>query len=96
MGFIGSLTESFCEGCSRIRLTADGNIRPCLFSQKEVSVGQLLRNQAPDEDIIAAIRLAVSIKPAGNFYRDMPFGSFMDDHLDFAMQKNPLIRMIGG
>lgn len=96
VGFIGSLTESFCGDCSRMRLTADGKIRPCLFSEKEVSAGELLRNHAPDEAIAEAICLAVSIKPAGNLFHEAPFGSSMDGHLDFAVQKNPLIRMIGG
>ena len=46
VGFIASLTESFCDQCSRIRLTANGRIRPCLFSDVEVSIGNLLRDGA--------------------------------------------------
>src|SRR3990167_1736668 len=48
VGFIGSLTESFCDQCSRIRITADGKIRPCLFSEAEVPVGHLLRKNTSD------------------------------------------------
>lgn len=73
VGFIGSLTESFCDQCSRIRMTADGKLRPCLFSEVEVPLGHLLRQNAGDEEIIAALREAVRIKPAGNQFRNRPF-----------------------
>lgn len=73
VGFIGSLTESFCDQCSRIRMTADGRIRPCLFSEVEVPVGHLLRQNAGDEEMIAALREAVRMKPAGNPFRSRPF-----------------------
>lgn len=73
VGFIASLTESFCDQCSRVRMTADGKIRPCLFSEVEVPVGDLLRKNAADEEIIAALREAVRIKPAGNQFRNQPF-----------------------
>lgn len=73
VGLIASLTESFCGSCSRIRMTADGRIKPCLFSDVEVPLGHLLRENAPDERIIAALREAVRIKPAGNQFKDKPF-----------------------
>ena len=94
IGFIASLTESFCNRCSRIRLTADGKIRPCLFSDKEVSIKELLRNQAPDEELIAAIRYAAKIKPKGNWFSEKPFRA--DDENFAAMASNPMIRSIGG
>ncbi len=73
VGLIASLTESFCGQCSRIRMTADGRIKPCLFSDVEVPLGHLLREDAPDEAVIAALREAVRIKPAGNQFKDKPF-----------------------
>ncbi len=73
VGFIASLTESFCAQCSRIRMTADGRIRPCLFSDVEVPLGHLLNQNASDESILAALHEAVRIKPAGNQFRDKPF-----------------------
>ncbi len=92
VGFIGSLTESFCNQCSRIRLTADGSIRPCLFSDKQVSVKTLLRDGASDEAIETAIREAVRIKPAGNAFREKPF-----DTAETAVRgTGPAIRKIGG
>ena len=92
VGFIGSLTESFCNQCSRIRLTADGNIRPCLFSETQVPIKTLLRENAPDEMIADAIREAVRIKPAGNAFRDKPFNP-LEGTLRGA---GPSIRKIGG
>jgi cyclic pyranopterin phosphate synthase len=94
VGFIASLTESFCDSCSRIRLTADGKIRPCLFSDKEVSIKELLKNNAPDEEIIQAIRHAAAIKPKGNWFSEKPFRP--DENYDSTFVSNPMIRALGG
>ncbi|MGH7198625.1 MAG: GTP 3',8-cyclase MoaA [Candidatus Omnitrophota bacterium] len=94
VGFIASLTESFCDNCSRIRLSADGKISPCLFSDTQVSVRNLLRENAPDEEILRAIQLAVKLKPRGNWFRDHPFKFEEDKDLEFLA--NPMIRSIGG
>ncbi len=94
VGFIASLTESFCDQCSRIRISADGKIQSCLFSDSQVSVKNLLRDNAPDEDIVRAVRLAVSLKPRGNWFRDKPFKFEEDKDLVFA--SNPMIHSIGG
>lgn len=51
IGFIAPVSEPFCGACSRLRLTADGNVRPCLFSTKEWSVMPLLRGGASDTEI---------------------------------------------
>lgn len=98
VGFIASLTESFCDQCSRIRMTADGKIRPCLFSETEVSVGDLLRKKAADEEIIAAIREAVRIKPAGNQFRNQPFQELnqISPEQDEALRTQVVMRGIGG
>ena len=94
VGFIASLTESFCDSCSRIRLTADGKIRPCLFSEKEVSIKELLRDNASDEEIIRTIRHAAAIKPKGNWFNEKPFRS--DEDYDSIFTSNPMIRALGG
>ena len=62
VGFISAMSNHFCSTCNRLRLTADGNIRPCLFSDAEYSVREALR--AGDDDRALAIwRDAVAHKP---------------------------------
>lgn len=92
VGFIASVSESFCDRCSRIRLTADGKIRPCLFSELEVSVKDLLQKNAPDEEIMEAIRRAAWMKPRGNWFLDHSPGE--ENH--FAFQSPSSIRILGG
>ncbi len=94
VGFIASLTESFCDQCSRIRLSADGKIQPCLFSDTQVSIKDLLRENAPDEKIVEAVRFAVKLKPKGNWFRDNPFK--FEENKDLAFASNPMIHNIGG
>ncbi len=65
-GIIASVTEPFCESCDRMRLTADGQIRNCLFSLTHVDVRELLRNGSSDEEILAAISGEVDRKWAGH------------------------------
>lgn len=62
VGFISSMTEHFCDGCSRLRLTADGALKVCLFSAGEVDVRALLRGGADDHRIEEEIRMALSGK----------------------------------
>jgi cyclic pyranopterin phosphate synthase len=64
IGLILPVTRPFCASCSRIRLTAEGAIKNCLFGQQEWNIRDLLRSAASDEHIRAAIRLAVSRKKA--------------------------------
>ena len=47
VGFISSMSDNFCGSCNRLRLTADGNLKPCLFGSREVSLRDVLR----DEDL---------------------------------------------
>ena len=60
VGFIGSMTQPFCSTCNRVRLTADGQIKNCLFDRREVDVRQLLREGADDAAIIAKIQDSLS------------------------------------
>jgi cyclic pyranopterin phosphate synthase len=59
VGFISSVSEPFCADCNRIRLTADGKLRTCLFSTHETDVRRHLRGGATDEELEGAIRDAV-------------------------------------
>ncbi len=66
IGFISSVTEPFCDSCNRIRITADGDLRTCLFSVKETNVKALLRGNASDDEIGDVIRKAVWDKEPGH------------------------------
>lgn len=59
VGFISSMTDDFCGTCSRVRITADGHIRPCLHDNAETPLLVLLRSGGSDDDIVSAIRSAV-------------------------------------
>lgn len=64
VGLISPISCSFCARCNRLRLTADGFLRPCLYREGEVELKGALRRGASDEEIVALIRLAVAGKPA--------------------------------
>ena len=64
VGFITSMTEHFCEGCNRLRVTADGNIKVCLFGSAEISLRDAMRGGASDDDLRAIISRAVGNKHA--------------------------------
>lgn len=67
VGFIGALTNRhFCETCNRVRLTADGKIRPCLGRHGEVDLRQVLRRHASEAELAALLRLAIAQKPEGH------------------------------
>ena len=65
-GVIASVSHAFCSTCDRTRLTADGQIRSCLFSAEETDLRGLLRSGAHDDEIEAAWRAAMWAKPAGH------------------------------
>jgi cyclic pyranopterin phosphate synthase len=66
VGIIASVSRPFCMSCNRIRLTADGKLRNCLFALDEVDVKQLLRQGAPDAQIAEVIRGNVRDKWEGH------------------------------
>jgi cyclic pyranopterin phosphate synthase len=66
VGVIPTVTKPFCGDCDRVRLTADGQFRTCLFATDEFDVRHLLRNGASDDDIEALLRRAVGEKWAGH------------------------------
>jgi GTP 3',8-cyclase len=73
IGIIAPVTEMFCGGCSRIRLTADGQIRTCLFSTKEYNLRDLLRGGAESEEIVEFIESVVMKKEPRHFINDRDF-----------------------
>lgn len=72
-GVIPSVTEAFCESCDRVRLTADGMLRHCLFATRELDLRTLLRNGATDDDIAEAITAEVGAKWAGHQINQVHF-----------------------
>jgi cyclic pyranopterin phosphate synthase len=73
VGVIGSVTRPFCEACDRTRLTADGALRNCLFSQSETDLRGLLRGGASDEDLAGAWRATMWAKLAGHRINEAGF-----------------------
>jgi GTP 3',8-cyclase len=66
IGLIAPVTQPFCGHCSRIRLTADGKMRTCLFSKEDRDLRALLRANASDEQIVAWVREMVNEKEEGH------------------------------
>jgi cyclic pyranopterin phosphate synthase len=66
IGIIATVSEAFCDSCDRIRLTADGKFRNCLFAIEEFDVRKLLRGDADDDEIAAFLSEAVGRKWAGH------------------------------
>ncbi len=66
IGFIASVSESFCKFCNRLRITTEGNVRTCLHSSHEIQLHDLIRNGASDEEIISAIQSGVKEKWEGH------------------------------
>lgn len=62
VGFISAMSNHFCSACNRLRLTADGQLRPCLFSDAEYNVRDALRT-GDDEAVVALYRTAIAHKP---------------------------------
>ncbi|KAH8099835.1 molybdenum cofactor biosynthesis prote [Cristinia sonorae] len=61
-GFISSMSDHFCGSCNRLRLTADGQIKVCLFDAKEISLRDQMRQGASDEELTQTIGRAVGAK----------------------------------
>ncbi len=73
VGIIASVSHPFCSTCNRARLTADGQLRSCLFAIEETDLRGLLRGGADDTEIEAAWRTAMWGKPAGHGIDDPDF-----------------------
>ncbi len=66
IGFIAPLSECFCEGCNRLRLTADGRLRPCLLSDEEIDIRTPLRRGATLSELREIISQGAHMKPSGH------------------------------
>lgn len=66
IGFIASMSAAFCAGCNRLRLTADGSLKVCLFGNREVSLRDAMRAGASDAELAAMIGAAVQRKKAAH------------------------------
>jgi GTP 3',8-cyclase len=73
VGVIASVTRPFCGSCDRVRLTADGQIRNCLFAREESDLRSALRSGAPDEEIARRWQAAVAVKLPGHGINDPSF-----------------------
>lgn len=85
VGFISSVSRPFCSGCDRVRLTADGQFRNCLFARDESDLRSLLRGDASDEELLQRMLGSVRDKKRGHGI----------DSVDFA-QPNRSMHAIGG
>jgi cyclic pyranopterin phosphate synthase len=72
-GVIASVTNAFCDSCDRVRLTADGQLRSCLFALDEIDLRALLRSGASDDDLAAAVERCVAAKWAGHSVNQVQF-----------------------
>lgn len=70
IGFISSISDNFCSTCNRLRLTADGHLKVCLFGREEISLKDLIRNGANDDEVVKCIESSLKRKKkqhAGKF-----------------------------
>jgi GTP 3',8-cyclase len=73
VGVIGSVTRPFCGACDRVRLTADGQIRNCLFAREESDLRDAMRGGASDDEVASRWLAAVAAKRAGHGIDDPSF-----------------------
>jgi GTP 3',8-cyclase len=73
VGVIPSVTRPFCGSCDRIRLTADGQLRSCLFAVDEVDLRAVVRGGASDDEVAAAVQRCVAGKWAGHMIGQVQF-----------------------
>jgi cyclic pyranopterin phosphate synthase len=73
VGIIASVTRPFCAACDRVRLTADGQVRNCLFAREESDLRGPLRAGASDEELAVRMRMAVASKKPGHGIDDPGF-----------------------
>ena len=66
IGFITPVTEHFCYQCNRLRLTADGKLRPCLLSEEEIDIKEPLRRGASASELKSLIEKTIASKPEGH------------------------------
>lgn len=99
IGFISALTHHFCSDCNRLRLTSDGKLRPCLFSETEIDLRSALRNGSSDQEIERLLKLSIEVKPKEHQLNEKGSGdTVFPDHasrITHHAKKRPMSR-IGG
>ena len=73
IGVVTSVSQSFCDTCDRVRMTADGQFRSCLFATEETDVRALLRDGSSDDVVAAALERTVAAKWAGHQINQVHF-----------------------
>jgi cyclic pyranopterin phosphate synthase len=73
IGFISPISSHFCHRCNRLRLTPEGRIRTCLFSDEEIDLRGTLRSAATGKEIEDALHQALRVKPEGHRIGDIRF-----------------------
>ncbi|MGH9181624.1 MAG: GTP 3',8-cyclase MoaA, partial [Acidimicrobiales bacterium] len=73
VGIVASVTRSFCGSCDRVRLTAEGMFRNCLFAVEETDLRAVLRSGGSDDDLASAIAADVGRKWAGHTIGQVDF-----------------------
>jgi cyclic pyranopterin phosphate synthase len=66
VGFIGAMSNHFCSSCNRLRLTADGKLRPCLYNKTEIDLKEHLNNCCSDDKLLELFNKAISLKPGSH------------------------------
>lgn len=95
VGFISPLSNHFCGECNRLRLTADGKLRPCLFSETEIDLKPALHGGASDDEIERLIRLSIEVKPKGHTIKIQNPTEFSKQIKDREKIRRPMSK-IGG
>ena len=72
IGFITAMSEHFCHRCNRLRLTAEGKLRPCLFSDRELDLKPILRGSAQGQGLKEAFLTALALKPSSRLENAPP------------------------
>ena len=73
IGVVATVSQSFCETCDRVRITADGQFRSCLFATDETDVRALLRDGSSDDVVAEALERTVAAKWAGHQINQVHF-----------------------
>ncbi|MDP2155721.1 MAG: GTP 3',8-cyclase MoaA, partial [Sulfuricella sp.] len=72
VGFITPMSQHFCDTCNRVRLSVDGTLYMCLGQDESLELRPLLRAGASDDELVAAIRAAIELKPQRHEFNEKP------------------------
>ncbi len=73
IGVVATVSESFCSTCDRVRITADGQFRSCLFATDETDIREILRSGGDDDAVAEAVKASVGAKWAGHQINQVHF-----------------------